>query len=194
MTGAILQESSISIERSLRFVARSSLRDSAKQAMKKNPRHQWRIKATVLREASFKLQKGQPSVGGTSRISRAAHEIGQCASFDELLGVIDQNLGFGHGLGDLSKYDIAHRIGAHLGLYPNKVYLHRGTRAGAEALGLNGKLGTLEVSSLPREFRRLRPDEIEDCLCIYKGELASLAQGKFPAANHASPRSCTSPS
>ncbi len=141
-------------------------------------RHQWRIKPAVLREAASKLQK-------------AAHKIRECASFDELIRLIDQKLGCGHGLGELAKYDIAHRIGAHVGVYPKKVYLHRGTRAGAEALGLDGKLDTLEVSSLPREFRRLWPDEIEDCLCIYQGELASLAQGKFAAANHPGAPSCT---
>ena len=39
-------------------------------------------------------------------------------------------------LGELTVYDVAHRIGAYLQLEPDVVYLHRGTRIGARYLGL----------------------------------------------------------
>jgi hypothetical protein len=103
MIAAALQESQISIKRFLRFITRSSLKDSAKQARKKTPpsvAHQARSLCVKLRRDCRKL----------------ATKSVLCVSFDELIGVIDQKLGCGHGLGDLAKYDIAHRIGAHLGL------------------------------------------------------------------------------
>lgn len=40
------------------------------------------------------------------------------------------------GLGELYVYDTTLRIGAKLNLFPDKVYLHAGTRLGATALGL----------------------------------------------------------
>lgn len=70
-------------------------------------------------------------------------------------------------------YDTALRIGAKLDLEPEVVYLHRGTRSGMGALGLNISRPFIELHELPRELRSLRPHEIEDCVCIYKSELSS---------------------
>jgi hypothetical protein len=75
---------------------------------------------------------------------------------------------------DLTIYDITHRIGAHLGLAPERVYLHRGTRVGARALGLGRGRATLELRELPPEFHRLTAAEAEDCLCIYKDRLGAM--------------------
>jgi hypothetical protein len=78
------------------------------------------------------------------------------------------------GIGDLTVYDTAIRIAAHRGLSPRRVYLHAGTRDGARALGVPRDRAWV----MPRELRRLRPMEIEDCLCIYKAELRRWADGK----------------
>lgn len=80
-------------------------------------------------------------------------------------------IGVLHGIGELTVYDTALRIGAKLGLLPKKVYLHAGTRAGARALGLNWKATSLAVRELPSELLTLTPHEIEDCLCIFKDKL-----------------------
>ena len=72
-------------------------------------------------------------------------------------------------------YDTALRIGAKLGLEPEVVYLHRGTRSGMKALGLDVGRPFIEVDELPQALRSLRPHEIEDCVCIYKSELGSRA-------------------
>jgi hypothetical protein len=72
------------------------------------------------------------------------------------------------GLGELWAYDTALRLGAHLGHLPARVYLHRGTRKGAENLGLNVTGETIEVKDLPDALRSLPPHESEDILCIYK--------------------------
>jgi hypothetical protein len=78
------------------------------------------------------------------------------------------------GIGPLIIYDTAYRLGARLGLEPRLVYLHRGTLEGAVFLGFSRKLKTLEPGQLPPAFRALRPYEIEDCLCMYKKDIARV--------------------
>jgi hypothetical protein len=116
--------------------------------------HQWRIPNSILR-----------------RFARAvlAVAVQRFRTFDELHERI--RVARVPGIGELAIYDTALRIGAYLGLSPERVYLHRGTRKGATALGLGRGQKTLEVRELPKAFRRLRPYEIEDCLCIYEREL-----------------------
>jgi len=77
-------------------------------------------------------------------------------------------------VGELTVYDVSLRVGARFGLAPAEVYLHRGTREGAVALGLNGRRNTIRVDELPVEFRVLQPRELEDLLCIYKEQLKRL--------------------
>jgi hypothetical protein len=71
----------------------------------------------------------------------------------------------------LTVYDTTLRIGAYLGIQPDRIYLHAGARKGAMALGFKGSLLFLKRSQLPKEFRKLKPYELEHCLCIYKNHL-----------------------
>jgi hypothetical protein len=103
-------------------------------------------------------------------------DLNGCRSFDELFQVVSDAIGNIQGIGALTIYDIACRIGAFLKLKPNRIYLHAGTRAGARAIGLGDGVETLEIDELPPAFRRLSASEIEDCLCIYKDELAQIAR------------------
>jgi hypothetical protein len=128
--------------------------------------HQYRIPTSVLRTAERTLR-------------RAQHLLSGATSFELLYGEIESKIGDLHGIGALTIYDIALRIGAYLRKKPNLVYLHRGTRVGARRLGFAGK--ALDPRSLPSAFSRLTPDEIEDCLCIYKDEfLPSRLQTRLP--------------
>ncbi|PIP91025.1 MAG: hypothetical protein COW79_04555, partial [Bdellovibrionales bacterium CG22_combo_CG10-13_8_21_14_all_38_13] len=83
-----------------------------------------------------------------------------------------------HGLGELYFYDTALRIGASLKLFPDKVYLHSGTRLGGIALGLASKgQKTISPKDIPTIFTsKLNIYEIEDVLCIYK---SCFKSGKF---------------
>lgn len=101
-------------------------------------------------------------------LTQITQDLKRCKSFHELLTLLEVTLRSTPGLGELYKYDTALRIGAFLGLAPEFVYLHCGTRAGARALGLGVSRPYLSLGELPHALRALAPEEIEDFLCIYK--------------------------
>ena len=124
--------------------------------------HQRRIPGNVLAEAARIL------TGASSRLSK-------CPSFAILHDVIKEEIRPIRGIGPLTRYDIATRIGARLDKEPEMVYLHAGTAKGARALGLRLRgRKTLHMRELPREFWVLKPYEIEDCLCLYEEDLSAL--------------------
>jgi hypothetical protein len=120
--------------------------------------HQWRVSQQTLRAAADIL---------VARIG----SLQQVKTFDELLDFVEGAIDGVSGIGPLTIYDIALRIGAKLDFSPEKVYLHAGTREEAKALGLDTSRGILELRELPNELRALAPHEIEDCICIYKSYL-----------------------
>lgn len=67
------------------------------------------------------------------------------------------------------------RLGAYLKKLPDRVYLHRSTRLGVEALGLVvAGQKWIGVEELPPPFRGLAAYEIEDVLCSYKDDIARV--------------------
>jgi hypothetical protein len=98
---------------------------------------------------------------------RDAH-LQSARSFAELIARVDTTVRPVRGIGELYVYDTALRLGAHLRLLPDDVYLHAGTRRGAKALGLDHRSDSIPPSQLPAALHRLRPHEVEDVLCIYK--------------------------
>lgn len=115
----------------------------------------------------------QKRVGGlklsefTEHLSGILSELKQSTSFEELYNAIEVRKIT--GVGELTVYDTALRIGAYLKIEPENVYLHRGAKEGAENLSryLRGRK-SISVDELPPAFHKLRPREIEDCLCICK--------------------------
>jgi hypothetical protein len=124
--------------------------------------HQRRIPASVLHQAWVSLRKNKG-------------ELEACKNFYDLIKVTTRQLGEVEGLGDLSIYDITHRIGIFLGLTPSAVYLHAGTREGAKALGVGIHKNSARMIEFPKAFQVLEPYEVEDCLCIYKDEIKMVA-------------------
>lgn len=124
--------------------------------------HQRRIPGAVLR-------------GWTDHLRTLATRLRQARTFDELHEVVWREAEGFHGIGRLAAYDTAHRIGTFLKLEPERVYLHAGTRDGARLFGLGGRQ-SIRPSDLPRAFRRLQAAEIEDCLCIYRDDIAAIGQ------------------
>jgi len=94
------------------------------------------------------------------------------ANFDELFTLLNRLLTPIRGAKEMYIYDAALRLGAYLQKMPERVYLHRGTRIGAEALGIAvEKRAWIAVEELPAAFRILKAHELEDVLCKYNDDL-----------------------
>jgi len=145
------------------FAESTSLREAISRAALatdwrgKRFEHQWRISPEALSQARACLLAAKSTIRG-------------CSTFEELLATVTSELDNLCGVREMYCYDTALRVGAYMRLFPERVYLHRGTRKGARALGLVvRKKQALDISELPVELRNLPPHEIEDILCIYKG-------------------------
>lgn len=139
---------------------------------KRHP-HQYRIPTESLKQAAH-------------RLLLAEQELRGCKTFDELYRIVESHIRDIWMIGELVIYDVAHRIGKRRGLSPDCVYLHRGTRRGAKALGLHGTEGKLMKSKLPVELSVLSCEELEDCLCIFSKQLAEIVrEGQRPCRNGA---------
>ena len=116
--------------------------------------------------------------GALARFARALlavkERIQNAQSFSMLHNVINNAASELKHIGRLTVYDTAIRIGIKLGLSPDHVYLHAGTRRGARFFNVETKEEHLPKSSFPAELDKLEPCEIEDLLCIYKDELQRL--------------------
>jgi hypothetical protein len=130
--------------------------------------------AMAIREDG-KMESHQCRVGRVAlrrfeeAIQRRRARIARVGSFDELFGLLWSVRV--RRVGRLAVYDTAVRIGWHLGLEPEAVYVHAGAAKGARELGLPIADGRVERRDLPPALRPLASDEVEDCLCIYKGSL-----------------------
>ena len=153
-------------------ISRATLAEVERDGRKGRHSHQYRIPRKQLEAARDHLLSADLAV----------------ESFDELHQRVAEAIGSIERIGELAVYDTAHRIGAFLGIEPELVYLHRGTRDGARELGLGRGRKSLRVDELPAEFSRLRPYEIEDCLCIYKSELGKLAPRNQRTGSAKTPR------
>jgi hypothetical protein len=144
-----------SLEEAIDYAARCKLPSG-----KRHP-HQYRIPKPALPEAERRLRA-------------CATELCECKSFADLHEFVRDHINSVRGIGVLTVYDIAHHLGAYLGLEPKAIYLHAGTAGGARALGLDHTAETLDLAAFPPSFCQLRPHEVEDCLCIYLDELEAI--------------------
>ncbi len=126
------------------------------------------------RSGHHRRRTGVQLAQGKTKLIALFSQIRSCKSFDQLHKLVCKATDPVKGLGELYAYDTAHVIGARLGLRPKKVYLHAGTRKGAQALRFPGNLPRLEPSDLPAELQLLKPCEMEDFLCIYEAALRKL--------------------
>jgi hypothetical protein len=73
------------------------------------------------------------------------------------------------GLGTMTAYDVARRLGAWLKISPSSVYLHSGTKIGANRLGIYGDV--VALNQFPQEIQSLGSTHAENFLCLYKESL-----------------------
>ncbi len=129
--------------------------------------------AVMARTASGTMHPHQcrPAAAGLARAKAKLlprlEEIRACRSFEALHDLIREITEEVNQFGPLCVYDTAFRIGVKLNLFPKRIYLHTGVRAGAKALGLDIRSDTLSINDLPPEMRVLKPHEAEDFLCIF---------------------------
>lgn len=102
-------------------------------------------------------------------MSKKSKELHKTTDFTSLLGIVESCKV--KGIGELTCYDTANRISCKIGVYPDKIYLHAGTKKGADKLfGKRIKKRFIDKSELPEPFKSSELDcaELEDILCIYK--------------------------
>jgi hypothetical protein len=116
--------------------------------------HQRRLFKRVIPEASVKLLRLWP-------LLRRAN------NFHHLHRLVENRIKLIHGVGPLFIYDVALRIGAHLELLPNRIYLHRGSYDGAKEIRMPPASSIISRHWSPVPYARLLPHEVENLFCIY---------------------------
>lgn len=160
-----------SVEEIAWFREQPSLREAietAARAIKRDRKryeHQYRVWRSAIPQAIAAL------LALEGRIARVE-------TFDQLLHLITEQLRDISGIGELYYYDTAFRIGVYLGIYPTRVYLHAGTRAGARRLQppVDYRKDALNIGELPSDLRRRPPYVVENILCIYADLLGGDSQ------------------
>jgi hypothetical protein len=149
------------------------------------------LREAVLRAARAERPNGKRHDHQTRIRRRALQQVQRVlgeatfrsfTNFQDLHEFLSAAIGTIPGIGELMVYDTALRIGAKLGVEPQAVYLHRGTRNGAGALGLDTGRPFIALNEFPSALQSLRPHAIEDCLCIYTEDLRTLATRRQAAS------------
>lgn len=117
--------------------------------------HQHRLKKADLRNFENSVLKFEALITSVN-------------DFENLFQIVDNAKV--QGIGELTIYDTAHRLGAYRNIFPQKIYLHSGTLVGAQKLVGKIKSKTILKEELPEPFSSsdLSCMELEDILCIYK--------------------------
>lgn len=145
----------------------------------KHHNHQSKVDLGARRTFGRKIIRRQ------HKVQRIAREYG----FDAVHDLLDEIKPY--GIGPVTVYDVAVRIGAYLKIEPQSVYMHAGVRQGMKAfefaVGLNEDpdrwehrdnyhgykplylMPRVPLSLLPQPFNRMRADDVEDILCTYRG-------------------------
>lgn len=145
----------------------------ARDAQGKHHNHQSKVNLDARLDLGKELKRLRPNI----RRIVASHE--RKRRFDELYDFIDEIKPY--GIGPVTVYDVAVRIGAYLNIEPMSVYLHAGVRQGLRAFSaaldrtdapfeMAGWLQAdkVPVSAFPPPFNRMRADDVEDMLCTYR--------------------------
>jgi hypothetical protein len=148
----------------------------AKDERGKTHNHQRRIKNPRITLESF-----------YRNLESKKDDISNASDFEALLKIVEGCRV--KGVSEVCCYDTANRIGNYLGIFPERIYLHAGSRVGAHRLlGTRIRSRSICVEDLPGALQKssLTPAEIEDLLCIYKDKLG-------PDQQKVEPKSCCSP-
>lgn len=123
--------------------------------------HQYRIGAQKLNNLASILVESIDYLQVAPNFDALYQEIERIVVFRSIVGI-----------GPLTIYDIACRIGSCTNRTPDKVYLHAGAAAGARHLKIQGK--TAPVEAFPPSFAALSADDIESLLCVYAADIQRI--------------------
>lgn len=102
-------------------------------------------------------------------------------SFEELFKVVERAARKTDGIGPVTEYDVACRLGYYLDLEPNRLYVHAGVLLGLKALRVKVPRGRkwLTRRELPPFFRDKNLELLESFLCGYRSEIERVAREYF---------------
>lgn len=112
-----------------------------------------------------------------SKLERGAARLGTAGlenarSFADLYDRVAHVAFLIDGLGDTWAYDVARRIGAHMGLEPDRVYV--------PVVGYPSLHRDIALSDLPEPLRRLSPAEASEFLRAHKREMREILLNANP--------------
>jgi len=124
---------------------------------KMNP-HQYRVPKTAYGEF-------------TEALLQAREKLINATNFDQIFSIVENEAAKVCGAGEMLIYDTAFRIGKWRKIYPQKIYLHAGTRKGIEGL-MKRKISNyyIQKDELPPPFNTCKLEcwQLEDFFCINK--------------------------
>lgn len=111
---------------------------------------------------------------------RRHKEIKACESFWEMFLWFKQAADAVPGIGAVTRYDVAVRVGAWLGLEPEHLYVHAGVAQGLLVFGIKPARGAwcVDPEQLPVFFRDKQMDLVESFMCGYRSELERVVNGR----------------
>ena len=122
-----------------------------------------------IKEATLEILK--------NKLLNKSNDINSVNNFDDLFNIIVNTGVFKNGVNSLTVYDVALRIGFYLNIFPERIYLHAGTRTGVENL-LNKKIKEYFIfkNDLQEPFKScdLTEYQLEDLFCEYKLKIQEI--------------------
>jgi hypothetical protein len=138
--------------------------------------HQSRVPESIREEFAANILLCAPRIRS---IAKGRSLGGASDRFDALHDLLDMSRP-DKGIGPVTLYDVATRIGAYLAVEPTSLYLHAGVKEGIVAL-MTAEDRTMLFEPTARDrvaqddlwaawpaFCGLPPDEVEDLLCTYR--------------------------
>ncbi len=112
----------------------------------------------------------------TKQLLETAEKFKAASNFDDIHCIVDKEVGNVSGAGELMAYDVALRIGLWKGgaHEPKTVYLHATPLKSAKLMFGPKVRGPLSIDTFPEPFKKLKPLEIENFLCVCHKPIAEL--------------------
>jgi hypothetical protein len=104
-----------------------------------------------------------------TEVLKYKNDFKKCKTFKEIFQLTEKIRKDIYKLGDLWSYDTALRIGFHLDMYPDEVYVQQGVVKGVKKIfnGTRPRGRSLPMNIFPKEIQQMEPFKVENFLCIW---------------------------